>query len=143
MSTAVTSGAAALLLQQRPQLKPDQVKRQLVGNTQPFGSTSVQSGGAAGAGLLDIDRATTAPTGGSANRGLRPTDAFARVLYPILYGQPLHWKDPNYLGRNWSVLTWATLPWDSITWDNLNWDDIAWDDIAWDDIAWDDIAWDD
>jgi serine protease AprX len=140
MSTAVVSGAAALLLERRPNLYPDQVKGILLANTQPFGGG--QSGPAAGAGLLDAYRATNASSTPTHNRGLRPADPFARVLYPILYGQPLVWRDPNYLGRDWNALTWATLEWAAPTWDNIAWDNIAWDNIAWDNIAWDNIAWD-
>jgi serine protease AprX len=142
MATAVASGTAALLLEQRPSLRPDQVKAQLIAHTQPFGSSNPPPGGAAGAGLLDANGATTAPTSGSANLGLRPADAFARALYPALYGQPLVWKDPYYQGIAWNTLTWATLTWDNIAWDNIAWDNIAWDNIAWDNIAWDNIAWD-
>jgi len=140
MSTAVISGAAALLLERRPSLYPDQVKGILVAHTQPFGAGGRPPG--AGSGLLDAYRTTNASSTPTHNRGLRPADSFARVLYPILYGQPLVWRDPNYLGRNWSALTWATLEWAAPTWDNIAWDNIAWDNIAWDNIAWDNIAWD-
>src|SRR5882672_5633006 len=56
MSTAVVSGAAALLLQGRPTLTPDQVKALLVGTTQPYGQESGQvlpDPIADGSGLLD------------------------------------------------------------------------------------------
>jgi serine protease AprX len=141
MATAVVSGAAAMLLEQRPGLGPDEVKRMLVANTQPFGA-GPPTGGASGAGLLDAYRVTGASPSGKANQGLRPADSFARMLYPVLYGQPLVWKDPHYFGLNWAALTWATLTWDNIAWDNIAWDNIAWDNIAWDNIAWDNIAWD-
>jgi len=141
MATAVVSGAAALLLEQRPALRPDEVKRMLVANTQPFGAIPT-TGGASGAGLLDAYRVTGASPNGKANQGLRPADSFARALYPILYGQPLVWRDPNYHGIAWNTLNWATLTWDNIAWDNIAWDNIAWDNIAWDNIAWDNIAWD-
>ena len=44
----------------------------------------------------------------SANRGLRPADGFARALYPVLYGSPLHWKNPTLGGILWNLLTWST-----------------------------------
>ncbi len=140
MATAVVSGAAALLLQQRPGLTPDQVKQLLVGNTQGFGGNDSAPG--AGAGLLDVYRASAAAPSGTTNRGLRPADGFARVVYPLLYGRPLVWKDPTYLGQDWSRLLWSALDWAAPAWDNIAWDNIAWDNIAWDNIAWDNIAWD-
>jgi len=169
MATAVVSGAAALLLQGRPNLTPDQVKALLVGTTQPYGEDSGQvlpDPIADGSGLLNAYAATiavpcnAAPNpvllpGGflvgtlfsptpvpCANQGLRPADGFARALYPVLFGSPLNWNDPLLGGIFWSLLTWDTLVWNSIAWDNFTWDSIAWDSVAWDSVAWDSIAWD-
>jgi serine protease AprX len=140
MSTAVVSGAAALLLERQPLLKPDQVKKILAANTQVFGQSGLAAG--AGAGLLDAFAATNSPNRGSANQGQRLADGAARALYSVAYGQPLVWKNLTYLGTNWLPFTWLALPWDQPAWDNIAWDNIAWDNIAWDNIAWDNIAWD-
>src|SRR6266540_3997960 len=169
MATAVVSGAAALLLQGRPNLTPDQVKALLVGTTQPYGQDSGQvlpDPIADGSGLLDANAATlavpcdAAPSPGllsggflvgtlfnptpvaCANRGLRPADGFARALYPVLFGSPLQWQDPLLGGIFWNLLTWDTLVWDSVAWDNFAWDSVAWDSVAWDSVAWDSVAWD-
>ena len=169
MATAVVSGAAALLLQGRPGLTPDQVKALLVGTTQPYGEDSGQvlpDPIADGSGLLDAYAATlavpcdAAPSPGllsggflvgtlsnptpvaCANRGLRPADGFARALYPVLFGSPLQWIDPLFGGIFWSLLTWDTLVWNSAAWDNFAWDSVAWDSAAWDSVVWDSAAWD-
>jgi len=163
MATAVVSGAVALLLEHQPGLSPDQVKAILKGTARPFGQSTVPPpAGAAGTGLVDAFGATNSPLRGAANQGLRPADGFARTLYPIIYGQPLAWNNPTYLGINWAAQTWQTLnwavpawdnyywdgvgwtniAWDNIAWDQTSWDNIAWDNIAWDNIAWDNIAWD-
>ena len=165
MATAVVSGAAALLLQRRPTLTPDQVKALLVGTTQPYGEDSGQvlpDPIADGSGLLDAYAAVnTAPSGAPApsggllfgtlqsvarvacvNQRLRPADGFARSLYPVLFGSPLNWKDPLAGGIFWPALTWDTLVWDSAAWDNFAWDSVLWDSIAWDSIVWDSVAWD-
>src|SRR5881396_1030573 len=169
MATAVVSGAAALLLQGRPNLTPDQVKGLLVGTTQPYGAWSGQvlpDPIADGSGLLNAYAATIAAPcdaapdprllpGGflvgtlfspapvpCANRGLRPADGFARAQYPVLFGSPLQWQDPLAGGIFWALLTWDTLVWNSAAWDNFAWDSVAWDSIAWDSIVWDSAAWD-
>jgi serine protease AprX len=163
MATGVVSGAAALLLQRRPNLTPDQVKALLVGTTQAYGGESGQvlpDPIADGSGLLDAYAAVnTAPSGGTqsgllsgalrstyglacANYGLRPADGLARALYPVLFGSPLNWKDPFLGGIFWPLLTWDTLVWDSIAWDNFAWDSVVWDSVAWDSIVWDSVAWD-
>ena len=148
-ATGVVSGAVALLLQRRPDLTPDQVKALLKGNTQQFGQygqTSLPDPIAAGSGLLDArgaDRAAQAlGAPPCANGGLRPADGFARALYPVLFGSPLHWKNPFLGGVLWNLLTWDTLVWNSVAWDNFDWDSVAWDSVAWDSVAWDSVAWD-
>jgi len=140
MSTAVVSGAAALLLEHQSSLTPDQVKKILVSTTQSYGSGTMAPG--SGAGLLDANAAWASPIRGSTNVGLRQADALARTLYSIVYGQPLAWKNLTYLGTNWSGFTWLNLPWNDAAWDNIAWDNIAWDNIAWDNIAWDQTSWD-
>jgi serine protease AprX len=143
MAAPIVSGAVALMLERYPTLTPDQVKKILVSSAQRFGQlTTSPPAGAAGAGLLDAYAATNTGLRASANGGLRLSDGAARTLYSALYGQPLTWKNPTYLGRNWNLVTWPTLTWDNIAWDNIAWDNIAWDNIAWDNIAWDQTSWD-
>jgi serine protease AprX len=149
MSTGVVSGAAALLLERRPGLAPDQVKALLTRTTQAYGQVSGQALPdpiADGSGLLDAfaaereaQRTAFQPR---ANAGLRPADAFCRALYPVLYGSPLRWKNPTLGGILWGLLTWETLAWNSVAWDNFAWDSVAWDSVAWDSVAWDSVAWD-
>ncbi|HEY3107415.1 MAG TPA: S8 family peptidase [Chloroflexota bacterium] len=145
MATPIVAGAAALLLQRQPGLQPDQVKALLTGTTQTYGQssgTAPPDPAADGSGLLDTYAATLSASRGAANRGLRPADGFSRHVYPVLYGRPLVWRDPTYLGVDWAALTWATLNWGEAAWSNLAWDAIGWSDAAWDDAAWDDAAWD-
>src|SRR5438552_5043914 len=164
MATGVVSGAAALLLQRRPSLTPDQLKALLVRTTQPYGQDSGQVLPAPipdGSGLLNVYAATIAvpcdaapgpgllPGGvqsvvsvACTNQGLRPADGFARALYPVLFGSPLQWQDPLLGGIPWFLLTWDTLVWDSIAWDNFAWDSVVWDSVAWDSVVWDSVAWD-
>src|SRR5438445_12820327 len=163
MATGVVSGAAALLLQRRPSLTPDQVKALLVRTTQPYGWDSGQALPdpiADGSGLLNAYAAVNAAPSGRlqggllfgalrpmvnlccANRALRPADGFARALFPVLYGSPLHWKDPTLGGIDWQALTWDSVLWDSVAWDNFAWDSVLWDSVLWDSVLWDSVAWD-
>ena len=147
MATGVVSGAAALVLQRQPNLTPDQVKAYLVGTTQPYGEESGQSPPhpiADGTGLLDAhDAAKSAARGQgvpAVNNGLRPSDGFARAMYPVLYGSPLRFKDGSLV--TWESVIWDSVAWDSIAWDSVAWDSVAWDSVAWDSVAWDSVAWD-
>jgi serine protease AprX len=148
MATGVLSGAAALVLQRRPSLTPDEVKGVLIDNTQRYGAESGQvlpDPIADGSGLLDAEDATDAAgrwwqRPRAANSGLRPSDGFARAMYPVLYGTPLLFK--NGLPVLWESVAWDSIAWDSIAWDSIAWDSVAWDSVAWDSVAWDSVAWD-
>jgi serine protease AprX len=146
MATPVVAGSAALLLQHQTGLTPNQVKAILVGKTRPWGSAtgggSLPNPSADGSGLVDALASVYSPPLPPANQAQRPANTLARALYPILYGQPLTWKDLHYLGIDWSQLTWTNLAWDNLAWDNLAWDNLAWDNLAWDNLAWDNLAWD-
>jgi serine protease AprX len=142
-ATGIVSGAAALLLQHRPGLSPDQLKALLRATAQRYGTANgVPDPIADGAGLVDVKDADQTPASSAANRGLRPADGLARALYPVLYGSPLRWKNPALGGILWNLLTWDTLVWNSVAWDNFDWDSVAWDSVAWDSVAWDSAAWD-
>jgi serine protease AprX len=140
-ATAVVSGAAMLVLQQQPGLGPEQLKSILSTTAQTYGGAAV-AGPADGSGLIDAFAATFGAQQPRGGRSHRPADSFARAVYPVVYGAPLVWKNPSFMGRDFRLLSWATLPWDAITWDNLAWDNLAWDNLAWDNLAWDNLAWD-
>jgi len=168
MATAVATGAAALTLQQQPVLKPDGLKANAMSTTQGYGwaarSAAVPAPDprADGSGLIDALAAISTYTGrgeggddgsGHGRRGnqqplpmpkqsYRPADTLARALYPIIYGSPLVWKDPNYLGIDWRSLNWTNLGWDNLAWDNLGWDNLGWDNLGWDNLGWDNLGWD-
>ncbi|MDQ6669807.1 MAG: S8 family peptidase [Chloroflexota bacterium] len=143
MSTAVVSGAVALLLEHQPGLTPDQVKKILTTTSQAFGQGVTPSQpGSAGAGLLNAVAAFNGHTSAGASKVPRPANGLTRALYPAIYGQPLVWNNLNYLGGDWQNLTWTSLIWNGVAWDNIAWDNIAWDNIAWDKTSWDNIAWD-
>ncbi len=112
MASAVTAGAAALLIQSNPNLTPDQVKYRLIKTARRFAT--------GGAGYLDIYAAVKGNTTQSANTGLAPS-ALLRT------------------GRN--PITWTTVNWDSVNWDSVNWDSVNWDSVNWDSVNWESDYW--
>jgi serine protease AprX len=124
MSTAVVSGAVALLLEAQPGLEPNQVKAALKGTARPFGQTSgvTPNPAAVGPGMLDAYAAVASGSRPASNRGNHPADPTSRSLYPALYGQPLTWLNPLSGGILWTLLSWTSLSWNNLAWDNLAWD---------------------
>ncbi len=120
-SSAITSGAAALLLEAHPDAQPDGVKARLIGTAQPgpVGNPFVD-----GHGSLDVLDAT---------RSARAT----LTQYPHPWSPP----DPGTtvsLQRSWRVSAWNTANWhgnqtDGTTWSGLGWDSIAWIGSSWQD----------
>jgi serine protease AprX len=138
MAAPVVSGVVALLLQKNPDLTPDQVKYILTKTAPNFpGSRDT-----VGAGVIDAYAALTSKRMGVANKGIRPSDSFARQMYDLIYGQPLSWKNPHHMGIDWENLSWDNLSWDNLSWDNLSWDNLSWDNLSWDNLSWDNLFWD-
>jgi serine protease AprX len=104
MSSAVTAGAVALLLQDEPNLTPDQVKQRLISTARPM------KGSGYGAGALDIYSATISASTKSANQG----QMINRLLWPST--TPVQWSATNWSATNWSATNWSATNWSSIYW---------------------------
>jgi serine protease AprX len=159
-AAAVTSGAAALLLQHRPGLTPDQVKRLL---TSTATAMPAADSTARGAGQLDINAALSAvtPTTGqtfAASTGTGKLDASrgtARLADPTngveLTGErdimnkgwpastwatgctnQTNWSGGSYNGSTWTGGGWTTSPaWASKTWSAAAWSGSNWANQGW------------
>ena len=104
----MVSGAVALLLQDEPNLTPDQVKYRLMATankTWPgYNATT------AGAGYLDIYAAVNATTTQSANTGITASQ--------------LLWTGSNPV--NWGSVQWGSVQWGSVQWGSVQWGSVQW-----------------
>ncbi len=167
-STAITSGAAALVLAHNPGLSPNQIKARLLGNTNPgpVGNPFVDGHGA----LNAYAAATSGPMNFSQSAaGLTPTwpgitvslapvgpaDTWNRNLWSgISWNQApstgwawngAAWNGGDWngwVGRAWNGWAWNGAAWNGAAWAGRAWNDAAWNDAAWDGSAWDGSAWD-
>jgi serine protease AprX len=110
MAAPMVAGAVALLLQDEPNLNPDQVKYRLKATAQRF-DTSTR----AGAGYLDAYAAVKGTTTQAANTG---TPA-SRLLWTG--SQPLNWPSANWNSANWASANWASANWASVNWASDYW----------------------
>ncbi|GIJ54539.1 S8 family serine peptidase [Virgisporangium aurantiacum] len=167
-ATAVVSGAAALLLQQRPNLTPDQVKRLLTTTTDTMPAADPIS---AGAGQLNIAAAAAAPTPAytqtwSASLGtgtLEGARGSAHVTDPVsgieltgerdIMGAAWTksitarawvggvWNGRTWSGSSWSGSSWTSRTWSGATWTGNNWTGVSWTARTWSDAVWDGRTW--
>ena len=115
VAAPVVAGAAALVLQQNPDLTPDQVKYRLMTTTQ----SNVWHG--MGAGYLDVYEAVTGTSTASANMG---TPA-SQLLWTG--PTPLNWTSANWGSANWGSANWGSANWGSANWSSANWGSDFWD----------------
>jgi serine protease AprX len=136
-AAAVVSGAAALIVQQRPAITPDQLKALLVDSAQPLTGASVTAQGAGALDLRDaITRATpkrvqtwTLSTGTGSlelSRGSYPLDD----PYLVALANAVAAGDESALSRllanRWSSNRWSSNRWSSNRWSANRWSSDDW-----------------
>lgn len=120
MASAVTAGAVALLLQDEPNLNPDQVKYRLMSTAHEFGAGS-------GAGYLDVYDAVTSDSSQSANLGTIISQLLWTGTDPLTYGSV-----------NWGSVNWGSVNWGSVNWGAVNWGAVNWGATVWGSDYWPD-----
>lgn len=115
MSAPMVTGVVALLLEDEPNLTPDQVKYRLI-NTSYWAGT-VKS--------LDAYKAVTGNTTESANQGLYPSQLLATGDDPIA----------------WGSVGWNSVGWNSVGWNSVGWNSVGWNSVGWNSVGWNSTFW--
>jgi hypothetical protein len=164
-AAAIVSGAAATVLEQHPELTPDQVKALLMTTSVPLPNADPV---AQGAGLINLHRAREAKisTIGAAvqtwprssglgslqlARGSVLTEDEGVVLEgeQTIFGDPwdsgswasssfegTSWTDGAWNGRTWSGRTWSGESWSGRTWSGRTWSGRTWSGNGWSAGEW-------
>jgi serine protease AprX len=125
-ATAVASGLAALVLQQRPRLSPDQVKVILDASAADLGAPAAAEGN----GRVDLSRLAglITPSADSAKQ------SFRNAIFDLAQTNNAddsgrnsagnsRWNGRTWSGRTWSGRTWSGRTWSGRTWSGGEWDD--------------------
>jgi serine protease AprX len=125
MSTPMVTGAVALLLQDEPNLTPDQVKYRLTHASRTVMGWDGQKQVAYP--YLDVYAAVTGTSAESANEGL--------PINQLLFtgSNPVHWTAVNWTAVNWTAVNWTAVNWTAVNWTAVNWTAVNWTGISWDD----------
>jgi serine protease AprX len=146
-ATAVVSGAAALLLQQRPGLTPDQVKKLLTSTTTKLDVKKAPlslNPDAQGAGELDLQKALDAPTPAGAGQTwavstgtgtLEASRGTAFVADPVT-GVELH-GEQDVMGQRWNPGTWSPRATAGTAWSGGVWNSRTWTGAGFTGTVWD------
>jgi serine protease AprX len=114
----MVSGAAALLLQDEPNLTPDQVKYRLTATANKTWSGYLST--KAGAGILDVYAAVKGTTTQSANTGRQASQMLWSGSQP---------------------LTWGSVSWNSVSWNSVSWNSVSWNSVSWNSVSWNSYYW--
>ena len=147
-ATAVVSGAAALLLQQRPWLTPDQVKALLTGTASAMPGASPQL---RGAGLVNVAAASVAPVLGPATQtwpsatGTGSLESARGSIHVSDGGVDLT-GERDIFGQPWNAAAWSTASrnddaWSGGTWNDSVWSGTCWCGTSWTPRTWSDVTW--
>ncbi len=156
-AAAVVSGAVALLLGERPDLTPDQVKAMLRATANPLASGSERS---QGKGLVDVGAALALETPDAQQTFARSTGTgsleAARGSLHVRDGKTVLTGEQDIFGQTWqgpgsdlsawggSTLTstnWGAVAWGSTNWGSTNWASSNWASSNWASSNWAATNW--
>jgi serine protease AprX len=156
-SAAVVSGAAALMLSQRPQLTPDQVRDTLRKSARELDGVSQD---AQGDGAIDLsaarDLVAQMKPGRSGHdesyrswsknhqgngRWSRADDAWDGELADGALWTGTKWSGATWAGATWAGATWASDDWEGATWAGATWAGATWAGATWAGATWAGATW--
>lgn len=117
MSVPMVSAAIALLLQDEPNLNPDQVKFRLMATASRIGKGK----------YLDVLALINGTTTATANTGT--------MVSALLWtgDDPPNWGSVNWGSVNWGSVNWGSVNWGSVNWGSVNWGSVNWGSVFWED----------
>ncbi len=154
-AAAVVSGGVALLIEERPELTPDQVKNLLVA-----GSSSIRgvSSECQGGGVLNLKRASSTrtprtnkasqswiPSTGTGSLELARGDSHVTIDGVELTGEQdifgMEWNGLSWSGLSWSGLSWSGGSWNGNDWAGADWSGLSWSGLSWSGLSWSGLSW--
>ena len=144
-AAAIVSGAVATLLDQHPELTPDQVKALLTQTAVPLPNADPI---AQGAGLINMHRAREAKVSTVADAvqtwprstGLGSLQLARGSIVTEDEGVILE-GEQTIFGDSWDATTWAASSWGGTTWSGAEWNARTWSGDCWCGSSWSSRTW--
>ena len=164
-AAAIVSGTVALMLDENPNLTPDQVKAALISTGRDIGGSALCQGGgvvnAHGAAQLTLKaqqshRKSNGSGSLEAARGSDHLSADGVVLEGEIdiFGNPFNsevhakyahhhmaWDGGDWNGATWSGATWSGATWSGATWSGATWSGATWSGATWSGATWSGATW--
>ncbi|MDH3302917.1 MAG: S8 family serine peptidase [Acidimicrobiia bacterium] len=133
-AAAATSGLAAVLLAEHPNLTPDQVK-----DTISYYADSIERGRTRdGEGLIDNDTTDRSPiTSGTPQNHVKAAGPGSGLITP----NGSTWSGGTWSGGTWSGATWSGATWSGGTWSGATWSGATWSGATWSGATWSGGTW--
>jgi serine protease AprX len=169
-AAAVVSGAAAVVIEQRPDITPDQLKKLLTDN-----ATHLRSADSLcrGAGLLNLwdsylaetpsaaaaEQTHTPATGLGSLEASRGTDhvgddgvvlegeqdifgnAWDGASWSTASAAGASWSGGEWNGASWSGASWSGASWSGASWSGASWSGASWSGASWSGASWSSKSW--
>jgi len=119
MAAPMVAGAAALLLQDEPNLTPDQVKYRLLNGSGRTLGIKVGKNTYTFP-YLDVSAVVNGASTASANTGLTASQLLWSGSEPI----------------NWNSVSWNSVSWNSVSWNSVSWNSVSWNSVSWNSAYW-------
>jgi serine protease AprX len=144
-AAAIVSGAVATILEQHPELSPDQVKALLMQSAVPLPNADPI---AQGAGLINLHRAREAKISTVADAvqtwprstGLGSLQLARGSIVTDDDGIALQ-GEQTIFGDTWDASTWASSSWDGTSWSGGDWTARTWSGDCWCGSSWSARTW--
>jgi serine protease AprX len=142
-AAAVVTGAAALLLEQRPGLAPDQVKVMLTATADDLPDSDVRL---TGAGALDVGKLLGSKTlfarqTWPASNGSGSLEAARGTSHVVADDGTVFTGEQDVFGQRYASSGWAQDSWTGSRWSGSRWSGSRWSDGSWTGSRWSDTSW--
>ena len=165
-AAAITSGAAALLVEQRPSITPDGLKAVLLNSAERFNGVKWQGrrelnlanaltyatpswstqyvARSAGGGSLELSRGSVHLTmGGVTLTGEQDIfgKPFVAAAHAALEATGSSWSGGVWNGSSWSGSSWSGSSWSGSSWSGSSWSGSSWSGSSWSGSSWSSNVW--